>query len=481
MGFIELHNHSDLRFGLFVKLEGSWFSHPFRTNTFKIKSAADLETIRNLKKVRIFYDPERSDSEECSETETETETETQQNIVDLEGDVGIAGDTGELSESYDDSAPEDQETCSSESINKQEIPKELVIERQHNYQDFREHIRQIEGSYQKVLGQNNEFLDQVHKGRAKGLKVAEDIVGGIRQTIQNPQSAMSLIDVMGSNGVMWGLSEHALNVCMLSLLIGKHLDLSDEEMTSLGMGGLMHDVGHRLLPMKVKFLAAGMKVQPDVEILKDHPSSSCQLLVSLPGAQREVFDIILQHHERLDGSGYPKGLLKNDIHKLARIVAVADRYDELCNAPDPESSLIPHDALSRLFRHVVQKGESSKYCEFVVQALVQALGVYPPGSLVELTDGLLGVVTALSLENPMRPIVLLHAPWLCRNDGLVVNLAKDATVDIKKAIHPKDLQPSVLAYLSPRRMAMFVHTTEDQSPFSRKAKKTKQRVQTASN
>ena len=100
---------------------------------------------------------------------------------------------------------------------------------------------------------------------------------------------------------------------------------------------------------------------------------------------------------------------------------------------------------------------------------------------MELTDGLFGVVTAISLENPTKPIILLHAPWLCRNDGLIVNLAKDASVDIKKAVHPKDLEPSVLAYLSPRRMAMFVHATDGQSPFGSKAKRDSRKGQFASN
>ncbi len=476
MGFIELHDHADLRLGLFVKLEGSWFSHPFRTNTFKIKSATELETIRNLKKVRILYDPDRSDSGELCELADEKGIA----VVESEGAIRKDEENDEKSHEIAKEGLENKEEDSTRQIEQPEIPQEIVIERRHNYQDFREHIRNVEGSYQKVLGQNNEFLDKVNKGRAKGLEAAEVIIEGIQQTLQNPQSAMSLIDVMGSNGVMWGLSEHALNVCMLSLLIGKQMKLSTDEMLSVGMGGLLHDVGYRMMPMKVKFLTAGMKVQPDPDMLKDHPASSCQLLAHLPGAQREMLEVILQHHERLDGSGYPKQLHKDEISLLARIVMVADRYDELCNAPDPESSLSPHDALSRLFRHVVQNGESSKYCEHVVQGLVQAVGVYPPGSLVELTDGLLGVVTAISIENPTKPIVLLYAPWLCRNDGLVVNLARDATVDIKKAIHPKELQPGVLAYLSPRRMAMFVHATEDKSPFARKTKKSNRKAQTAS-
>ena len=476
MAFIEVHNFEDLRLGLFVKIEGSWFSHPFRTNTFKIKSSEDLETIKNLKKVKILYDPDRSESEDSLETSNDRAQ------ASVEVDEEVAPDEGMArprASSHDESAGK-QKASGENKLEKKSEP-EQVLDRRHNYLDFREHMRKVEGSYQKVLGQNEEFFSQVHKGKAKGLKVAEDIVAGIQQTLANPQSAMSLIDVMGSNGVMWGLSEHALNVCMLSLLIGKQMGLSTEKMLRLGVGGLLHDVGYRLMPMKVKFLSQGMKVQADLDQLKDHPGLSHQLVAHLPGADEVLLDIIVQHHERLDGSGYPKHLQNDEISNLAKIVMVADRYDELCNAPDPESSLIPHDALSRLFRHVIYKGESSQFCEHVVQALVQAVGVYPPGSLVELTDGLLGVVTAINIQTPTKPILLLYAPWLCRNDGLVVNLANDASVDIKKAVHPKDLEPSVLAYLSPRRMAMFVHETNDNAPFGQKGRKTKAKVPTLSN
>ena len=450
MGFVEVQRRQDLRLGLYVKLEGSWFSHPFRTNTFKIKSLDDLETIKSLRKVRILYDPDRSEEENPVEEPIHEETV-----------VAAVAENNQTQEQKQQEEETDTGVIAEKTLSE-------IIERRHNYQDYQEHIRKVEGSYQKVLGQSSEIFNKVNKGQAKGLKIAEQIVSGIQGVLQHPQSAMSLIDVMGSNGTMWGLSEHALNVCMLSLLIGKQMNLPPQEFLSVGVGGLLHDIGYRSLPMKVRFLTAGMKVQPDPDMLFEHPLVGCQLIKSFPDVQPMVLELIAQHHERLDGSGFPKQLGANHISKLAKIVMVADRYDELCNAPDPESSLTPHEALSRLFRHVVHQGESAKYCEQVVQALVQAVGVYPPGSLVELTDGFLGVVSSVNVDHPTRPVVLLYAPWICRNDGLVVNLAKEKTLDINQAVHPKDIPPNALAYLSPRRMAMFVHATDGNQAFNGK-------------
>jgi len=286
------------------------------------------------------------------------------------------------------------------------------------------------------------------------------VVTSIVTAMQNPKTAMSLIDVIGSNGVAWSLSEHALNVCTLSLLIGRQLGVEAEGLMELGRGALLHDVGYRALPMKVRFSMAGMKVESDPELEQRHPEVGRQLMASFPDTGAVVLEMISQHHERLDGSGFPNGTRAEDISLLTKIVMVADHYDELCNAPDPQTSLSPHAALSRLFRHVVLKRESSKFCQEVVQALVQAIGVYPPGSLVELTDGVLGVVTLINIHNPTKPMVLLYAPWLCRNNGMLVNLAHEAELEIKQAMHPKDIPEQALAYLSPRRMAMFVHATE---------------------
>ena len=441
MAFIEVDDAKTLQVGVFVKLEGSWFSHPFPTNTFTIKTLEDLATIQGLTNVTILYDPDRSqlsDFEDCA-----------------------TNDNDHLENSHESPNSSDTESPSNgkaESFIPEAGLSELM-DRREDYQEFYEHLRKVEGAYHKTLSQGRELFAQLSGRRPAGLKTGDAMISNIIQALNNPKTAMSLIDLVGSNGVAWGLSEHAINVSTLSLLIGRQFSLEDDMLLELGRGALFHDVGYRALPMKVKFQTAGMKVEPDSKLHRLHPEMGAQLMDSFLDAGPMLVDMITHHHERLDGSGFPKGLGRNDLSQLTRIVMVADQYDELCNAPNPETSLNPHTALSRLYRHVVMKGESAKFCERVVQALVQAIGVYPPGSLVELNDGFLGVVSSINVHYPTRPVVLLYAPWLCRNDGLLVNLANDPTLEIKQAVHAKDVPENVLAYLSPRRMAMFVHAT----------------------
>jgi len=448
MSFIEVEDVQALQVGVMVKLEGSWFSHPFPTNTFTIKSDEDLATIKGLANVTILYDPDRSQPVSSDDLSNNSDDE-----VVVRTESGAVEDSETFSNGGEEARHEEGALIPESALSE-------LLDRREDYHEFYDHLRKVEGAYQKTLSQGQELFQQLSGRRPAGLKTGDAMITNIMQALNNPKTAMSLIDLVGSNGVAWGLSEHGINVCTLSLLIGRQFSLEDEVLLELGRGALFHDVGYRALPMKVKFQAGGMKVEADPKLLLLHPEMGSQLMASFLNAGPLLVEIIAQHHERLDGSGFPKGLGREDLSLLTRIVMVADHYDELCNAPNLETSLNPHAALSRLYRHVVTKGESSKFCERVVQALVQAIGVYPPGSLVELSDGFIGVVSSINVHHPTKPVVLLYAPWLCRNDGLLVNLAHDAKLEIKQAVHAKDIPEQVLAYLSPRRMAMFVHALE---------------------
>ncbi len=447
MPFLKVEDTRD-RVGTFVKLEGSWFSHPFPTNTFQIKSSDDLATIQALKNVVILQDPDRA-----ALLDAEEDSDENRRILNYEEGASREEDTEAVFESELDHPADNEPLIKESSLS-------TILDRREDYYEFQDHLRKVEGAYQKTLGQGNELVRQLSDRRPSGRKTADAMITSIVTAIQNPQTAMSLIDVVGSNGATWGLSEHALNVCTLSLLIGRQVGLEAEGLLDLGRGALFHDVGYRALPMNVRFSAVGMKIESDPELGKRHTEVGRQLMAAFPDTSPAVLEMIGQHHERLDGSGFPKGMRASGLSLPTKIVMVADHYDELCNAPDLQTSLTPHAALSRLFRHVVMKGELSRFCPEVVQALVQAIGVYPPGSLVELTDGFLGVVVRINIHHPTRPTVLLYAPWICRSDGMLVNLAQEPELEIKQTLHVKDIPLPALVYLSPRRMAMFVHATE---------------------
>ncbi len=450
MSFVEVEDVQLLQVGEFVKLEGSWFRHPFPTNSFTIKSSEDLAIIQGLTNIRILYDPERTASVECEENRQDS-----------------SSFSAALSESLDSHYPEsvasgeqnhkEEETLISESALSE------VLARRERYRGYVDSLRKVERAYQNTLYQGHELFRQLTGRRPAGLKTSDAIITNILQNVDHPQSYLSRMGQSGSEESAWGLTEHAVNVCILSLLVGRQLSLDEDMLVELGRGALFHDIGYRALPMNVKFYPGGMKVEANPELRILHAELGSQLVDSFLNAGPMLLEIIAHHHERLDGSGFPNGLGKGELSLLTRIVMVADHFDELCNTPNSDANLNPHAALSRLYRHVVMKGESSKYCAQVVQALVQAIGVYPPGSFVELTDGFIGVVSSINLHHPNKPIVLLYAPWLGPYGGLLANLARDPTIEIKHAVPAKDLEAKALAYLNSHRMALSIHVMESTS------------------
>ncbi|MEO8327461.1 MAG: DUF3391 domain-containing protein, partial [Nitrospirota bacterium] len=197
MPFYKVEDTRDLRVGTFVKLEGSWFSHPFPTNTFQIKSSDDLATIQALKNVVILQDPDRS-----ALLDAEEDSDEKRRPLDHKESASREEDTEAIFESELDHPADNEPLIKESSLS-------TILDRREDYHEFQDHLRKVEGAYQKTLGQGNELFRQLSDRRPSGRKTADAMITSIVTAIQHPQTAMSLIDVVGSNGATWGLSEHA--------------------------------------------------------------------------------------------------------------------------------------------------------------------------------------------------------------------------------------------------------------------------------
>jgi len=259
-------------------------------------------------------------------------------------------------------------------------------------------------SYWKVLGKSKDIFKRIGTGNRAAVKSADQLVRNVGAVLQHEQATMTLMDIVSSTGMAEGLSSHALNVCIMSLIIGKEMGLDPDELHMLGLGALFHDIGKRMLPMKVNFHSTGITMMPDPESAKFHPEKGEELMATFKDFPLPSLETIIQHHERLDGSGFPKGISKEQISLFAQIVMVADEYDELCNPAETEKSLTPHEALSQLYLYIDSKKQ--KFSKEVILTLIQTMTVFPPGTLVELSDGTIGQVISVKLQNPTRPLLL---------------------------------------------------------------------------
>jgi hypothetical protein len=160
--------------------------------------------------------------------------------------------------------------------------------------------------------------------------------------------------------------------------------------------------------------------------------------------------MIVQHHELGDGTGYPHGLRLDQIAPLARVVSLVNFYDNLCNPVDFAHAMTPHEALSFIFAR-----RKDLFDAHVLQLLIRSLGVYPPGSIVELSDETIAMVVSVNPHKPLRPWVVVYDADVPKEEAGMRNLELEDHIAVSKAIRPALLPPPVYAYLSPRKRISY--------------------------
>lgn len=160
--------------------------------------------------------------------------------------------------------------------------------------------------------------------------------------------------------------------------------------------------------------------------------------------------MIDQHHELADGSGFPKGLKSERMTEAARLVSLVNHYDNLCNPVDIKKAMTPHQALSFMFAQ-----RRSKFDAKALQLMIRSLGVYPPGSIVQLSTDALAMVTSVNPKKPLRPWVMVYDEAVPKDQAIMLDLEKESEINITKSISPALLPPKVAAYLNPRKRVTY--------------------------
>jgi hypothetical protein len=178
---------------------------------------------------------------------------------------------------------------------------------------------------------------------------------------------------------------------------------------------------------------------------RQHVEFGTALCESLGLSMPAVLHVVRHHHERMDGSGWPDRLRAEHIPLPTRIVAIANRFDGLCHALDPRRSMTPSEALAHLYRN-----ESAGFDKALLARFIKCLGVWPPGTLVLLSNGTTALVTSVEPEDTMRPTVLVGDLSVPRAEAVIVDLREAGDVKVERALRPADVDAAMLAYLAPR-------------------------------
>lgn len=207
---------------------------------------------------------------------------------------------------------------------------------------------------------------------------------------------------------------HSVNVCILSLTFGRTLGLSEAELNILGLGALLLDIGKSKIP-DVILKKPDVLTDNECLLVKAHAFLGYAILEESKNTPKESLEIILNHHERLDGKGYPNGRRGNNISKLTRIVSIVDVFDAMTSDRCYQDAFQPQHALSELYNMTPDQLDKE-----LVEGFIKCIGIYPVGSIVELNTGHTGVVVKLNETSRLKPIV-----------GLVLSRKKEPYEKIK--------------------------------------------------
>lgn len=275
-------------------------------------------------------------------------------------------------------------------------------------------------------------------------KMAENVVSEmVSSIITESDVALHAID---SNNIP-GYSNHSLNVAVLGLMLAKSLDLKESDATMLGMASIFHDVG-----------------KSDNYQTKSYVDLHCEAgarIALRSGFSERVSKIILQHHEYSDGSGYPMHLTSEKIDGLAHILTLVNHYDNLCNPNNAADAMTPYEALQYMYVYQAQKFDLA-----LLKRLIKLLGVYPSGSVVQLSNDVYGIVTAVNPNKPLQPLVMIYSPDVARETPVVIDLSEDIDISIKQCMNPNKLPPEVFGYLKPSKRINYYFLKKEETKDS---------------
>jgi putative nucleotidyltransferase with HDIG domain len=224
---------------------------------------------------------------------------------------------------------------------------------------------------------------------------------------------------------------------------------TEEQVKAVGMAGLFHDLGKVEIPDSIIRKTEKLS-KPEQNLFEMHPQYGKDIALKA-GLPAVVLEVIANHHELMDGSGYPQKLKGDAISVPTRIVTIANVYDNLCNHIDPGMSLTPHEALSTMYAH-----RRAQFDPAILATMIKSLGVYPPGTLVRLSNEAIGLVVNVNVGKPLRPCVLVYDEEIPKEDAMIIDLSEEsADLGVSSSIRAGLLPKAILEYLNPRKRVNY--------------------------
>ncbi|MBL0090743.1 MAG: DUF3391 domain-containing protein [Ideonella sp.] len=427
-----------LRVGMFIHLDLGWWAHPFALSSFLVTSPDQIATIRGLGLKRLRWSPEKSreedpavvDDDDNGNAEIANEAESGAE-VQADADVGNAPKLHAVprhGEPGGSGAAGRPVGSSADALHRAEVAAQRASDRLCAQQ------------YGEAGRAWKEAADLVRHAPEQARTTTEGLTRSLldKMMIDGEVCIRMLADSLGDRS-----GAHALNVAIISMLMGRVFGLTQDEMMDMGVGALMHDIGKLDLPDRVRHLDAQFN-QAEQTQYREHVALGV-LAGKRMGLTTGALLVLAQHHELADGSGFPQRLNIDRMAAAARIVSLVNRYDNLCNPVSTAAGLTPHEALSLIFAQARSKFDAS-----MLNAFIRMMGVYPPGSIVQLTDDRYASVVSVNSSRPLKPRVLVCDPAVPTEQALVINLEGCPDLGVRRSLKASQLPAAAHDYLSPR-------------------------------
>lgn len=413
---------AQLRPGVHVRLPIPWMAHQFLFSSFVIADEEQVRLIAAMQLPELFCDPRR-----CRVEPLPRPPEV---AVDPPPTADTAAERARLAAVTAAALAEKQE-------------RGRVMQRLREGLDRAQKL--YLGAATAVSGALRDLPARPQTAVAEVLRVSADSTAAL---LGDTDSALVLIAERAHDD---RLAAHSLAVMTLALLIGKQAQIPPAALPAIASGALLHDIGK--LQISPSILRSSERNRHEEAIYQSHGPSGQDTARRAGTLAPPVLDAIRHHHERCDGRGFPDRLSGNAIPLTARIVAIANRFDNLVNPLEPGRALSPSEALS-----VMWTRERPAFDEHLLQFFIRAMGVYPPGSIVRLTDGrIAAVVAAAAPDKPLLPTVMVYAPEIPRQQSIIIDLARIDGPAIERALRLQERSPEELDYLLPRRRINWCH------------------------
>lgn len=407
--------------GLYLWLDVRWDEHPFLSNRLMVKTPKDVAVIRSLDIVgRLHYYPDKSSVPVPAFVPAAPTAVT--DVVAEAAAAEAAAMAAEL--------------------------KQIENAKKEKRQRQKDAAARADRAWENAARNTKEALLTLNRSPKAAGELIAALSKETASAIANGQEI--LLHLLGDKKDQ-GPQFHALNVLTLCMLVGKKVGLTERELADLAMGALAHDAGKVQVPPQI--LKNPNRKKHEEDFYRQHVMFSVQLASTSGAFTREALGIIADHHEAPNGSGWPRG--RRDSSRASRILAAVNRYDNLCT---PEAigvdPLMPAEALARMFRLEVAQHDPA-----LLSALIKLLGVYPPGTVVQLSDSSLALVVAPGPES-LRPQVLVYTPEIPKDEAPTIELHTEPDLKIIEAIKPATLPPDVLAWMNPQQRLSYFFSVE---------------------